>query len=150
MKNLFNLKTKTVNNNTNNTNSTKGVKTMKKTRRIKNRIIAGILSAVTIISVGAMSITSTSAFAIPGVAETVLSTTFGYAKDEVMKLAGPELSKMGLPPILNMVLGLEDDGPSNQDVLDKIDKSTEEIKAEINKVMDEVKELSTQTATYHT
>ena len=54
MKSLFNLKTKTVNNNTNNTNSTKGVKTMKKTRRIKNRIIAGILSAVTIISVGAM------------------------------------------------------------------------------------------------
>ncbi|WP_405340532.1 hypothetical protein [Ruminococcus sp.] len=123
---------------------------MKKTSRIKNRIIAGILSAVTIISVGAMSITSTSAFAIPGVAETVLSTTFGYAKDEVMKLAGPELSKMGLGPILNMVLGIEDEGPTNQDVLDKIDKSTEEIKAEINKVLDEVKELSTQTATYHT
>ena len=150
MKNLFNLKTKTGNNHTNNTNSTKGVKTMKKTRRIKNRIIAGILSAVTIISVGAMSITSTSAFAIPGIAETVLSTTFGYAKDEVMKLAGPELSKMGLGPILNMVLGIEDEGPTNQDVLDKIDKSTEEIKAEINKVLDEVKELSTQTATYHT
>ena len=123
---------------------------MKKTRRIKNRIIAGILSAVTIISVGAMSVTSTSAFAIPGIAETVLSTTFGYAKDEVMKLAGPELSKMGLPPILNMVLGLDDNEPTNQDVLDKIDKSTEEIKAEINKVMDEVKELSTQTGTYHT
>ena len=123
---------------------------MKKTRKFRNRIIAGILSAVTIISVGAMSITSTSAFAIPGIAETVLSTTFGYAKDEVMKLAGPELSKMGLPPILNMVLGLEDDGPSKQDVLDKIDKSTEEIKAEINKVLDEVKDLSAQTANYHT
>ncbi len=123
---------------------------MKKTRKFRNRIIAGILSAVTIISVGAMSITSTSAFAIPGIAEIVLSTTFGYAKDEVMKLAGPELSKMGLPPILNMVLGLEDDGPSNQDVLDKIDKSTEEIKAEINKVLDEVKDLSAQTANYHT
>ncbi len=150
MKNLFNFKTKTVINNTDNTNSTKGVKTMKKTRRIKNRIIAGILSAVTIISVGAMSVTSTAAFAIPGIAETVLSTTFGYAKDEVMKLAGPELSKMGLPPILNMVLGLDDNEPTNQDVLDKIDKSTEEIKAEINKVMDEVKDLSTQTSTYHT
>ncbi len=150
MKNLFNLKTKTVNNNTNLTTTTKGVKAMKKTRRIKNRIIAGILSAVTIISVGAMSVTSTAAFAIPGIAETVLSTTFGYAKDEVMKLAGPELSKMGLPPILNMVLGLDDNEPTNQDVLDKIDKSTEEIKAEINKVMDEVKELSTQTSTYHT
>ncbi len=113
---------------------------MKKTRRFKTRLIAGILSAITVFSVGTMAIGSASAFAIPGIAETVL-----YAKDEVMKLAGPELSKMGLSPILNKVLGLEDDGPSNQDILDKIDKSTEEIKAEINKVMDEVKELSTQT-----
>ena len=119
---------------------------MKKTRRFKTRLIAGILSAITVFSVGTMAIGSASAFAIPGIAETVL----GYAKDEVMKLAGPELSKMGLSPILNKVLGLEDDGPSNQDILDKIDKSTEEIKAEINKVMDEVKELSTQTANYHT
>ncbi|MER2149579.1 MAG: hypothetical protein ABS987_10575 [Ruminococcus sp.] len=123
---------------------------MKKTRKFKTRILAGILSAITVFSVGTMAIGYASAFAIPGIAETVLSTTFGYAKDEVMKLAGPELSKMGLPPILNMVLGLEDDGPSNQDILDKIDKSTEEIKAEINKVLDEVKDLSTQTANYHT
>ena len=113
---------------TNNTNTTtnKGVNNMKKTRRFKTRLIAGILSVITVFSVGTMAIGSASAFAIPGIAETVLSTTFGYAKDEVMKLAGPELSKMGLPPILNMVLGLEDDGPSNQDILDKIDKSTEE------------------------
>ena len=103
---------------------------MKKTRKFKTRLIAGILSAITVFSVGTMAISSASAFAIPGIAETVLSTTFGYAKDEVMKLAGPELSKMGLPPILNMVLGLEDDGPSNQGILDKIDKSTEEIKAD--------------------
>ena len=33
MKNLFNLKTKTVNNNTTNTTTTEGVKTMKKTTR---------------------------------------------------------------------------------------------------------------------
>ena len=100
-------------NNTNTTNNTKGVNNMKKTRKIKTKIIAGILSAITVFSVGTMAIGSASAFAIPGIAETVLSTTFGYAKDEVMKLAGPELSKMGLPPILNMVLGLLDDGPSN-------------------------------------
>ena len=144
-----------VNSKNTNTNSTKGVITMTNTRTkkhgFKTRIIAGILSIITIFSVfGAVTTTSASAFAISGIAKTVLSTTFGYAKDEVMKVAGPELSKMGLPPILNMVLGLEDDGPSNQDVLDKIDKSTAEIKAEINKVMDEVKELSTQTANYHT
>ena len=77
-----------VGNNTNNTNSTKDDNNEKRQSRIKKQNHrGGILSAVTIISVGAMSITSTSAFAIPGVAETVLSTTFGYAKDEVMKLA---------------------------------------------------------------
>ena len=133
-----------------NTNHTTNNTNRKRTGKIRTRVMAGILSVITVFSVGTMAISSASAFAIPGIAETVLSTTFGYAKDEVMKIAGPELSKMGLPPILNMVLGLEDDGPSNQDVLDKIDKSTEEIKAEINKVLDEVKELSTQTANYHT
>ena len=127
---------------------------MKKTRRIKTRIIAGILSAVTVFSVGAMSMTSASAAAPPAMMGTVLKyvtgQTFGYAKDSVMKLAGPELSKMGLGPILNMVLGIEEEGTSNDDIMNKIDKSTAEIKEEINKVMDEVKELSTQTSTYHT
>ena len=133
MKTTKTTTTNTLNTNTtNNKTNSKGVKTMKKTRRFKTRLIAGILSAITVFSVGTMAIGSASAFAIPGIAETVL------------------LSKMGLSPILNKVLGLEDDGPSNQDILDKIDKSTEEIKAEINKVMDEVKELSTQTANYHT
>ncbi len=154
MKNLFNLKTKTVNNNTTNTTTTEGVKTMKKTRKIKTKIIAGILSAVTVFSVGTMAIGSASAAVPPAMMGTVLKyvegKTFGYAKDSVMKLAGPELAKMDLGPILNMVLGIEEEGTSNDDVIDKIDKSTAEIKAEINKVMDEVKELSTQTATYHT
>ena len=156
MKNTAITTINTVNNHTtNHTTTTKGVNIMKNTKTkkhsFKSRIIAGILSIITIFSVfGAVTTTSASAFAIPGFAETVLSTAFGYAKDEVMKLAGPELSKMGLPPILNMVLGLDEDEVTNQDVLDKIDKSTEEIKAEIEKVMDEVKELSTQTANYHT
>ena len=154
MKNLFNLKTKTVNNNTTNTTTTEGVKTMKKTRKIKTKIIAGILSAVTVFSVGTMAIGSASAAVPPAMMGTVLKyvggKTFGYAKDSVMKLAGPELAKMDLGPILNMVLGIEEEGTSNDDVIDKIDKSTAEIKAEINKVMEEVKELSTQTATYHT
>ena len=143
----------TTNNTTNNT-KTEGVKTMKKTRKIKTKIIAGILSAVTVFSVGTMAIGSASAAVPPAMMGTVLKyvegKTFGYAKDSVMKLAGPELAKMDLGPILNMVLGIEEEGTSNDDIIDKIDKSTAEIKAEINKVMDEVKELSTQTATYHT
>ena len=136
-----------------NTNK-KGAITMKKTSKIRTRILAAALSAVTIFSVSAMTVTTASAAAPTAMVGTVLKymagQSFGYAKDSVMKLAGPELSKMGLSPILNMVLGIEDEGPSNQDIIDRIDKSTEEIKAEINKVMEEVKELSTQTANYHT
>ena len=127
---------------------------MKKTSKIRTRILAAALSAVTIFSVSAMASNTASAAAPTAMVGTVLKymagQSFGYAKDSVMKLAGPELSKMGLSPILNMVLGIEDEGPSNQDIIDRIDKSTEEIKAEINKVMEEVKELSTQTANYHT
>ena len=52
MKNLFNHTNKKVNNNTTNTTNTKGVTTMKKTKRFKTRLIAGILSAITVFSVG--------------------------------------------------------------------------------------------------
>ena len=86
---------------------------MKKTSKIRTRILAAALSAVTIFSVSAMTATTASAAAPPTVVGTVLKymtgKSFGYAKDSVMKLAGPELSKMGLSPILNMVLGIEDD-----------------------------------------
>ena len=47
-------------NNTNTTHS-KGVNNMKKTSRIKTRIIAGVLSAVTVFSVGTIAMTSASA-----------------------------------------------------------------------------------------
>ena len=128
--------------------------TRTKKHNFKTRLIATALSVITVFSVGTMTLSTASAATPPATMETVLKyvtgKTFGYAKGSVMKLAGPELAKMGLSPILNMVLGIEEKGPSNQDVLDKIDKSTEEIKAEINKVMDEVKELSSQTSTYHT
>ena len=72
MKSLFNLKTNTVNNNTTNTTTTEGVKTMKKTRKIKTKIIAGILSAVTVFSVGTMAIGSASAAVPPAMMGTVL------------------------------------------------------------------------------
>lgn len=137
----------------------KGEITMKNTRTkkhsFKTRVIASVLSTVAVFSViGVGASTSASAAVPPAMVGSVLKymtgKTFGYAKDGVMKLAGPELSKMGLSPILSMVLGIEEEGTSNDDIIDKLDKSTEEIKAEINKVMEDVKELSTQTADYHT
>ena len=47
-------------NNTNTTNS-KGVNNMKKTSRIKTRIIAGVLSAITVFTTGTVAVTSASA-----------------------------------------------------------------------------------------
>ena len=74
MKKTNQITTTNITNNTNNTNTTtnKGVNNMKKTKRFKTRLIAGILSAITVFSVGTMAIGSASAFAIPGIAETVL------------------------------------------------------------------------------
>lgn len=67
MKSTNQITTTNITNNTNNTNTTtnKGVNNMKKTRKIKTKIIAGILSAITVFSVGTMAIGSASAFAMP-------------------------------------------------------------------------------------
>ena len=145
--------------NTNNTNTTKEETKMTNNTRNTNgkikRTIASMLAAVMIMSTAA----TTTAFAAETqdsistqITSTVTNyfkdTSLGFLKNTALKVIGPELTKVGLTPILNMYLGIED-GPSNQDILDKIEKSTAEIKAEIAKVLDAAKELSTQTANYH-
>ena len=67
MKKTNQITTTNITNNTNNTNTTtnKGVNNMKKTKRFKTRLIAGILSAITVFSVGTMAIGSASAFPLP-------------------------------------------------------------------------------------
>lgn len=146
-------------NNTNTTNNTKGVNNMKKTRKIKTRILAGILPTITVFSVGTMAIGSASAAEkndsvtsqlASSVTDFFKDKSLGFVKNTAWNIIGPELTKVGLTPILNMFLGIEDEGPSNQDIIDKIDKSTAEIKAEIAKVLDATMELATQTSNYHT
>ena len=150
--NLTNIINKT------NTNYSKGVNTMKKTNNIKTKIIATTLSAITVLSAGSMAVSPVSAAENKDSITTQLTSTvtdyfkdksLGFLQNTAWKIIGPELTKVGLTPILNMFLGIEDKGPSNQDILDKIDKSTAEIKEEIAKVLDATKELSTQTANYH-
>ncbi|MEE0957900.1 MAG: hypothetical protein UH734_07470, partial [Ruminococcus sp.] len=145
-------------NNSNTTKNTKGVNTMKKTSKIKTRIIATALSAITVFSAGAMATcTASAAEKSNSIVSQIGSSAVNFFKDKslgfvsntALKLIGPELTKVGLTPILNTFLGIEDEGPSNQDILDKIDKSTEEIKAEIAKVLEATIELSNQTANYH-
>ena len=150
--------------NTANENTTKkGEITMKTTRTKKHsfrtRTIAAILSAVTAFSVcGVCAATSVSAAEkSSSITSTITSSVTDFFKDKslgfvtntALKIVGPELTKVGLTPILNMFLGIEDEGPSNQDILDQIEKSTAEIKAEIANVLDATIELANQTANYH-
>ena len=60
MKKTNQITTTNIINNTNNTNTTtnKGVNNMKKTRKFRTRLIAGILSTITVFSVGTMAIGS--------------------------------------------------------------------------------------------
>lgn len=60
MKNTI-IITTTQNTDHNNTTNSKGVNNMKKTNKTKTRIIAGILSAITVFSVGTIAMTSASA-----------------------------------------------------------------------------------------
>lgn len=147
---------------TNTTYANKGEITMKNARtrktNLRTRILAATLSAVTIISVCGVCATTcvSAAEKSSSITSTIVSSatdffkdkSLGFVKDTALKVIGPELTKAGIMPILNMYLGI-DDGPSNQDIMDKIDKSTEEIKAEIAKVLEATIELSTQTANYH-
>ena len=153
----------TVNNSTTNTANTKGEKTMKTTRTKKHafkaRIIASVLSALTVFSAFGAGTASTvlAAENSGSIVSTITSTvtdffkdkSLGFVQNTALKIIGPELSKAGLTPILNTFLGIEDEGPSNQDILDALEKSTAEIKAEIARVLEATKELSTQTANYH-
>ena len=79
---------------------------MKNTSRIKTRIIAGILSAITVISVGTVAMTSASAATLP--------STGDKASDIVINAgyqAGLTAIKLGIPggtaiaPMLDSIIG---------------------------------------------
>lgn len=108
---------------TNTTNNTKGVTTMKKTSRIKTRIIAGILSVVTIFSVGAMSMASASAKSLDTKEITKDLTEFGVEKIIDATVGGGicgELLNKGAGYILGMAF--DEDEPGIADVLKKLDE----------------------------
>ncbi len=128
---------------------------MKKTNRIKTRIIAGILSAITVISVGTAAIGSASAASVSaessvsaGIAESMAKTTFGFIGKTLLNATGTKLANMAIGPVFNLIFGL-DDGPSNQDVIDDVDKQAAEIKAKVNEVLNEVQTLSQTANQYH-
>ena len=129
----------------------KGAFTMKK-NNIKTRVIAAILSAVTVCSVGTVAVTSASAASISasasvGGAGDIAKTAFGYVGKTLLNTTSTKLANMAIGPVFNLIFG--GDGPSNQDVIDDVNKQAAEIKAEVNKVMNEVKTLSENANKFH-
>ena len=130
----------------------KGALTMKK-NNIKTKIIAGILSAITVCSVGTVTMTSASAASVSasssvGDAGSIAKTAFGYIGKTLLNTTSTKLANMAIAPVFNLIFGT-DGGPSNQDVIDDVNKQAAEIKAEINAVMNEVHTLSENANKYH-
>lgn len=121
---------------------------------IKTRIIAGALSVITLFSVGAVSVTPASAAAnanASGSSSTfgsIASSAMGFVGKSLLNATGTKLANMALDPVFNLIFGL-DDGPSNQELKDDIDKQAEEIKAKVDAVMNEVQLLSKNANKYH-
>ena len=115
-------------NNHNNTNHTnKGGRKMKGTKKIKTRIIAGMLSLVTVFSVGACSVTTASAAGAPSVAS-IAKDVSNFAIDQVIDkyvtngIAG-SLLKMGTGYLLNWIFDeKEEEKKTVDDAIKEIDK----------------------------
>ena len=127
---------------------------MMKKNGIKTRIIATVLTVITVFSVGSATIVPASANAAAGssVSEDVVGsmakTAFGYIGKTLLSATGMKLANMAIGPVFNLIFGL-DDGPSNQEVNDDIDKQAAEIKAMVNEVLAEVQTLSEKANKYH-
>ena len=131
-----------------------------KTKSIKTKIVAFALVGLTAFgAVAPLGTTTTNKPVVAQAAEKsdpladvlkgIANHTFGFAKSNVLSMLGPEIAKLGLNPMLLEFLGIKGKEVSNQDVIDSIEKSTQEIKAEIAKVLDAVDELSTKTNSCH-
>ena len=121
---------------------------------IKTRIIATSLSVITAFSVCSVAITPASANVVTGapvsenIAGSMAKTAFGYIGKTLLNATGMKLANMAIGPVFNLIFGSEDD-PSNQDVIDDIDKQAAEIKAKVNEVLAEVQTLSEKANKYH-
>ena len=89
-----------------------------KKNNIKTKIIAGILSAITVCSVGTMAIGSASAAVTTdapvstGIAGSIAKTAFGYVGKTLLNTTSTRLANMAIGPVFNLIFGT-DGGPSN-------------------------------------
>ena len=127
---------------------------MMKKNGIKTRMIAIVLSVITVVSVGSVAITPASAAVATGASVSgnpvgnMAKTAFGFVGKTLLNATGTKLANMAIGPVFNLVFGL-DDGPSNQDVIDDVNKQADEIKAKVNEVLAEVQTLSEKANQYH-
>ena len=127
---------------------------MMKKNGIKTRIIATALSVITVFSVASATIIPASANAAAGpsasgnVVGSMAKTAFGYVGKTLLNATGMKLANMAIGPVFNLIFGL-DDGPSNKDVIDDVNKQADEIKAKVNEVLAEVQTLSEKANQYH-
>ena len=87
-----------------------------------------------------------------GMTASVLSigkTVFGFAGKTLLTCTANRLANMALDPLFKMVFGIED-GPSNQDVIDEVDKVGEKLSAKMDVILANLNALSSQSAQYHT
>ena len=125
-----------------------------KKNTIKTRILAGALSVITIFSVGSASITTASAAEASQAAvaanasggSSVAGIVFGFVGKTLLNATGTKLANMAIGPVFDLIFGGD---PSNQDVIDDVDKQAEEIKAKVNEVLTEVQTLSENANKYH-
>lgn len=110
--------------NTNDQNH-KGGRKMKNNKRMKTRIIAGMLSLVTVFSVGACSVTTASAAApsATGIVKDVASFALNKTIDKfITNSIGGSLLKMGTGYLLNWIFDENaPESPTIKDALEKID-----------------------------
>ncbi len=78
----------------------------------------------------------------------IAKDAFGFVGRTLLTTTISKLAGLGLDPLFKLVFGL-DDGPSNQDVIDEVDKVGEKLSKKMDVILDYISQLSNQSAQYH-
>ena len=111
---------------------------MKKTSKIKTRIIAGVLSAITVFSVGTMAIGSASA------------ATIGDPYGDACYQAGMGIIRQYLPGgvaiagVIDSIIGSMSGGPSLSDISKQVSDLREDMDKQFNELKGEIKNYTVQ------
>ena len=117
---------------------------MKKTKTMKTRIIAGVLSAITVFSVGTVAMTSASALSAKGIAKDISSFAITQTIDKFLSnsIKG-SLLKMGTGYLLDWVFdSKEEKEPTVSDAIEKIEKLRETVQQNHEEEMKNLKVIN--------